>query len=415
LASSSGYTLWASTRPGAGRDLILAVLSRLPFTAVQELLPGQAQLVTVGGLSFVHLHAPIVSTDRSAFFPSLRPHLSTPISPILIGDFNCIQLPIDYGAPNLPQDRRCGPLQTLLQDFLYSDSFRALHPTAVAFSFHRRGCEPSRLDRAYLPPLLESRPRVARYIPTTSDHHAYLLRLETAGLALLPTLSPPSASSSLYWKLNSSLLSDPRFLPAFRAVWEPLAASRPRAAPDGPAPPPPTHPGPPPPPPSPPPPASAPEDPSPPSTGSSTVDSSPSSVLPGGLSAIGAVGAAREVVPANGAVAPADGAVGGLEVAVREEAAAPQSLHSTSSGQQVAFSSSSSGAVGSSSASHPGAPRSIPDAGRISPILQRQPPPTPPPRPRPPHIKARAPPPPPPAPLPKFPSHFYPSPVAQLV
>jgi hypothetical protein len=54
---------------------------------------------------------------------------------------------------------------------------------------------PSRLDRAYLPPLLESRPRVARYIPTSSDHHAYLLRLETAGLAIMPL-----SASYLFWQ-----------------------------------------------------------------------------------------------------------------------------------------------------------------------------------------------------------------------
>ena len=238
LASASGYSCWASTLPGIRRDRTLAVLSRLPHTAVQEVVPGQAQLVTVGGLSFINIHAPSIKTESNAFFTSIRPHLSSPIAPVLIGDFNCCQFPIDYGLPVLPHHHRSTHLHSIIQDFLYTDSFRTLHPTAVVFSFHRRGCEPSRLDRAYIPPLLESRPRVARYLPTTSDHHAYLIRLETAGLALLPTLSPPSASSSLYWKLNSSLLSDPRFLPAFRAIWEPLAASRPRAAPDRPAPPP---------------------------------------------------------------------------------------------------------------------------------------------------------------------------------
>ena len=113
----------------------------------------------------------------------------------------------------------------------YVDSFRVLHPTATVFSFNRPGSASSRLDRIYIPPLLESRPRVARYLPSTSDHLAYLLRLETAGLAVLPSLAS-KRSASLYWKFNSSLLSDPAFLPAFRAFWRPLAASRPLPPPD---------------------------------------------------------------------------------------------------------------------------------------------------------------------------------------
>jgi len=97
---------------------------------------------------------------------------------------------------------------------------------ASVFSFYRRGSDPTRLDRIYLPPLLESRPRVARYLPCTSDHHAFFLRLETAGLAVLPSLASKK-SASLYWKLNSSVLKEQSFLPAFRRMWTPLAASRP--------------------------------------------------------------------------------------------------------------------------------------------------------------------------------------------
>jgi hypothetical protein len=43
----------------------------------------------------------------------------------------------------------------------------------------------------------------------------------------MPSLGPRAASNSLYWKFNSSLLADPNFLPAFRAMWLPLAAARP--------------------------------------------------------------------------------------------------------------------------------------------------------------------------------------------
>ena len=66
----------------------------------------------------------------------------------------------------------------------FIDSFCVLHPATTRFSWHRRGFTATRLDRIYLPPPLESAPRVARYIPTTSYHHAYLLKLDKTGLSL---------------------------------------------------------------------------------------------------------------------------------------------------------------------------------------------------------------------------------------
>jgi hypothetical protein len=186
LAASSGYTLTASTLRQASRVLIIATLSRLHAT-VQEVQPGGAQLVTVGALPFLNIH--VDSNDLLASFTSLRPHLDSPISPVLIGDFNCVQDPLDY-TPGGHIRPPCPALGRILRTYSYTDSFRSLHPTSRIYSFHRRGMPASRLDSAYLPPLLESRPRVARYIPTSSDHHAYLLRLETAGLAIMPSLAP---------------------------------------------------------------------------------------------------------------------------------------------------------------------------------------------------------------------------------
>ncbi len=65
-------------------DLILVTLTRLPAT-VLEIRPGMAQLVTVGELPFIHLHAPVAETPT--FFPSLRPHLDFPIAPVITGDY----------------------------------------------------------------------------------------------------------------------------------------------------------------------------------------------------------------------------------------------------------------------------------------------------------------------------------------
>lgn len=90
LASSLGYQCFISTLVQPQRPRTCAVLSRLPGTVVQDLKPGHLQRVTVGALSFLHLHAP--SNDwysRDVFLNSLRFSLSRPISPILVGDFNC--------------------------------------------------------------------------------------------------------------------------------------------------------------------------------------------------------------------------------------------------------------------------------------------------------------------------------------
>jgi hypothetical protein len=222
LASVFGYPLEASTLHRAQCDLILVTLTRLP-TTVLEIRPGMAQLVTVGALPFINLHSPYAETPT--FFPSLWPHLDSTIAPVFIGGFNVVQEPIDY-TPGSARPR-CPALGRILNEYSYTDSFRSLHPPSLIYSFHRRNTPASRLDRTYLPPLLESRPRVARYLPTSSDHHDYLLRLETAGLAILISLASSGPSDSLYWKFNSSLMADPGFLPAFRAMWEPLAASRP--------------------------------------------------------------------------------------------------------------------------------------------------------------------------------------------
>ncbi len=73
LAASLGYTLTASTLRQAAKDLIIATLSRLPAT-VQEVQPGRAQLVTVGALPFLNIHAE--SNDPPAS-PGL-PHLPSP-------------------------------------------------------------------------------------------------------------------------------------------------------------------------------------------------------------------------------------------------------------------------------------------------------------------------------------------------
>lgn len=152
LASAYGYQVSSSTLHLPSRPRTCAVLSRLPGTVVQDLQPGHSQHVTVGALAFLNIHAPSSTYgERNTFFRSLRPHLSSPIPPILIGDFNCVMEPRDReGAQPLPLHSTSPPLAAILAEVLYTDAFRTLHPAATAFSFHRRGATSSRLDRAYL-------------------------------------------------------------------------------------------------------------------------------------------------------------------------------------------------------------------------------------------------------------------------
>ena len=229
LASAYNYQVFASTLIQPQRPRICAILSQLPATTVLEILPGKAQMASIGALSFINIHAPTDDREaREALFSSLRTHLSLPVPPLLLGDFNCVLHTIDQSstASLRTSHKYSTSLASLVDAGGYTDSFRTLHPAASVFSFYRRGSDPTRLDRIYLPPLLESRPRVARYLPCTSDHHAFFLRLETAGLAVLPSLASKK-SASHYWKLNSSVLKEQSFLPAFRRMWIPLAASRP--------------------------------------------------------------------------------------------------------------------------------------------------------------------------------------------
>jgi hypothetical protein len=76
------------------------------------------------------------SNDLLASFTSLRPQLDSPISPVLIGDFNCVQDPLDYtqGGHIRPP---CPSLGRILGTYSYMDSFRSLHRTSRIYSFHR--------------------------------------------------------------------------------------------------------------------------------------------------------------------------------------------------------------------------------------------------------------------------------------
>ena len=82
LASAYNYQVFASTLIQPQRPRICAILSRLPATTVLEILPGKAQMASIGALSFINIHAPTDDREaREALFSSLRTHLSLPVPP----------------------------------------------------------------------------------------------------------------------------------------------------------------------------------------------------------------------------------------------------------------------------------------------------------------------------------------------
>jgi hypothetical protein len=206
----------------------MAVLSREPGVRVSDIEAGYMQFVQWGSLSFVHVDLPSGPIEQPAREAMLR-CLRLAVPPILVGDFNVVLHPMDTEDGDFRKHHKFSQaLEAIVSELSYVDAFRVLFPCSIAFSWHRRGQLAARLDRVYLPPLLESRPRVARYIATTSDHHAFLLRLELAGVATLPTPDAAAGRSrSLYWKLNTAVLDDPAFRPAFEAAWRPVLASKP--------------------------------------------------------------------------------------------------------------------------------------------------------------------------------------------
>ncbi len=142
--------------------------------------------------------------------------------PVVIGDCNCVQEALNTTA-NF-RSKVCRPLGDFLASFNLVDSFRACHPAAREYTFRRPGVAPSRLDRAYLPASLLPSLVSVWHPATTSDHAALCLSFSGSlgGRGLPP---PPTPTS--YWKLNSSLLKEPDFCPAFQEQWQGVLEAKP--------------------------------------------------------------------------------------------------------------------------------------------------------------------------------------------
>jgi len=222
VASSLGYKAYRSQQAQPRRTI--AILARHEVT-VTDVRPGMMQRMCIGGLSLLHVHAPSGTTnymERELLFKEARGIISSSsIPPMLVGDFNCV---LDrYDTELWDPHKFSRELASIQTSFGYKDAYRVLHPCEKRFSWHKAGKAASRLDRLYLPEVFEATPRMARYIPTTSDHSAFLLKLEAAALGL--RMQPEARGRSFYWKFNSSLLQQEDFLPSFRRTWDQLEAT----------------------------------------------------------------------------------------------------------------------------------------------------------------------------------------------
>ena len=194
----------------------------VPVTATQVIVECRLQSITVGFTTFLNIYAPSGSTRRpereQLFSTELFETLASAGQaglPWLAGDWNCL-VTEDQTTANY-KDKRSTALSDLLHNFKYKDVFSHLHPGDREYTFHRAGVAQSRLDRIYCPPGLESSLMSVVHVPGLSDHSGVECRVRLDFQAL-----PQPPPILTYWKLNTSILTDPRFLPQFCSFYTEL-------------------------------------------------------------------------------------------------------------------------------------------------------------------------------------------------
>ena len=208
------------TKPGT------AVIWRegVPVSNTRVIVEGRLQSVTVGSVTFLNIYAPSGSAKRrereQLFATELFQELTTAGQaglPWLAGDWNCLVQ--ENQTTDNYRDKRSPALSDILRNFGYTDVFSRLHPTAREYTFHRAGVAQSRLDRMYCPPGHENSLEAALHVAGLSDHSGVecRARLDVRARPRIPGIKT-------YWKLNTSILTDPRFLPQFRRFYGELRA-----------------------------------------------------------------------------------------------------------------------------------------------------------------------------------------------
>jgi hypothetical protein len=79
------------------------------------------------------------------------------------------------GRSHLTTKKLSNALRNIVTDFAYVGVYCQLYPNTVEFSFFRPNALSSRLDRLYVPHLFATSCFIAHYIPTLSDHSAFVV------------------------------------------------------------------------------------------------------------------------------------------------------------------------------------------------------------------------------------------------
>ena len=184
--------------------------------------PGRmSSLCVEDDIVIINLYAPSGSQGRAErrnfFAETLFRNVSTfNFRPIIIGDFNCVLNRID--TLGYFQNKNCPALSDFITTFKYSDTFRVLYPTDIAFTYAKQNSFPSRLDRVYVPANLINTISSLKHVALLSDHKLVSVKLKWT----LPSPSP--RRRHLYWKLNVNVLKDDDFIFNFERLWLHLVA-----------------------------------------------------------------------------------------------------------------------------------------------------------------------------------------------
>ena len=196
--------------------------SELPISEVTSVIECRGQLAKLGPYNILNLYAPSGGNNKTArrnFFGQDVFHLIRGLesSPLLTGDFNCVLSAVD--TERHFRDKKCPALQDLVTGFGYSDAYRFLNPGIAEFTFNRPNCAASRLDRFYTPPELVPHIKQVSHHASLGDHHYVVLVIDFPTLDKVPS---PEKPPPLYWKLNTSVLSDEDFLENFKILYTKL-------------------------------------------------------------------------------------------------------------------------------------------------------------------------------------------------
>ena len=212
------------TRLGTG----LVWRSDVPITEVTSVIDCRAQSAKLGSYNLINLYAPSGGNNKSqrrSFFGQdifrLIRGINSTSYPLLGGDYNCILSAMD--TENNFEDKKCPALKDLVQGFNYSDAFRLVKPSVKEYTFHRKKCAPSRLDRFYVPQHCVQLVQDVSHHASLSDHHYVVIILDLPNIDTIPL---PPKSPPLYWKLNTSILQDDDFKENFKDFYKKLQSKK---------------------------------------------------------------------------------------------------------------------------------------------------------------------------------------------